>query len=176
MSLLVHTCCAPCSTAVVERLQSEDYDVSLYFYNPNIHPEKEYKKRLKELEKWAKKTGVDLVVAPYEKDKWHEAVKGLEKEPEKGSRCDVCYEMRMSHAAQYAKENFYDVFTTVLSISPHKSADKINKIGNKLCKELKIAYLESDFKKDGGFQRSVELSKEYNLFRQDYCGCVYSNK
>lgn len=173
--LLLHTCCAPCSTAVIERLKNDGYDITAYFYDPNIHPKEEYEKRLDEMRKWCSGViNIPLLEAPYEMEKWFEMTKGLENEPERGARCTICYDMRMDHAAAFAKENGYDLFTTVLSISPHKDAKRINEIGVKLEKKYGIPYLPADFKKQGGFQRSIELSREFDLFRQDYCGCVFS--
>jgi epoxyqueuosine reductase len=172
--LLLHSCCAPCSTSVIERLKEESYEITCYYYNPNIHPLEEYQKRWQEMKNWCQKVGIFLIEANYEKDKWFDLTKGLEKEPERGKRCTVCYEMRMEHAANYAQKNGFDIFTTVLSVSPHKDAWQINQIGKQLEQKYKIPYLTADFKKQNGFLRSLELSKKYKLFRQTYCGCEYS--
>lgn len=176
-NLLLHVCCAPCSSYVLELLENE-YNITVFFYNPNITEEEEYKKRLAELKRFISQAPfankVDIVEGGYEPTLFFEMSKGLEGEPERGSRCRKCYELRMRETAKYAKEHNYDVFTTSLSISPHKNAKWINEIGTLLSEELDISYLYSDFKKKNGYARSIELSKEYDLYRQDYCGCVFS--
>lgn len=177
--MLLHVCCAPCSSHVMEILHKE-YDITLFFYNPNITEEYEYKKRVDELLRFVSEApfakDVKVVEGKYVPEQFFSMAKGLEEEPERGGRCYKCYEMRMRESAQYAKENGYDIFTTSLSISPHKNAEWINKIGNSLADEWGIAYLYSDFKKKNGYARSIQLSKEYNLYRQDYCGCIFSKK
>ena len=174
-SLLLHSCCAPCITVPVERLSIE-YDITCYFYNPNIHPENEYHQRLFELKKILKMLDIRLVEAEYNSDHWFNLTSGLEDEPEGGKRCEICFLMRLENCAQYAKENSFDFFTTVLTISPHKNAMLINKIGNKLSTQFGIPFIEANFKKNNGFKRSCELSKNYNLYRQNYCGCLYSRR
>ncbi len=196
-SLLLHACCGPCSSYVLEYL-SEYFDVTIYYYNPNIHPSEEYYRRLNELKKFltqfpeAVKNSVKLVEETYNPQEYFEATKTLEQkelqiEPEKGERCRRCYEFRMKKAYEYANRHSFEWFTTTLSISPHKDSEKINTIGKNLQKEneekiknLEISkitkFLPSDFKKRGGFLRSTQLSKEYGLWRQDYCGCVYSKQ
>lgn len=177
--LLLHVCCAPCSSHVLETLNGE-YDITVFFYNPNITEEIEYDKRFKELTRFVTEapfaTEVKVVNGRYEPEVFFEMAKGLEEEPERGSRCYKCYEQRMRETAIYAKGNGYDIFTTSLSISPHKNAAWLNEIGERLSLELGIDYLYSDFKKKNGYARSIQLSKEYNLYRQDYCGCIYSKK
>lgn len=175
--MLLHICCAPCSSYVLELLENE-YDITIFFYNPNITPESEYVKRLDELKNFVAKApfagGVEILEDEYNPDLFFQTAKGMEEEPEKGKRCYKCYEMRMRRTAEYAKKYGYDLFTTTLSISPHKNAAWLNEIGERLAGEFSINYLYSDFKKKNGYARSIQLSKEYNLYRQDYCGCVFS--
>ena len=171
--ILLHICCGPCSTSVIERL-SDEYDITGFFYNPNIHPKKEYARRLESLKIVAEKTGLRLFIGEYNTAKWFELVKGLESEPEGGKRCEVCFAMRLKETIKFAKQNGFDLITTTLSISPRKNADMINSIGTKLANEAGIQFLEANFKKKNGFLRSVMLSKEYGLYRQNYCGCVFS--
>ncbi len=177
--LLLHVCCAPCSSYVMELL-AEEYDITLYFYNPNITEESEYKKRYIELQRFLQEApftvGITALDGGYSPTPFFEMSKGLEDEPERGSRCYRCYELRMEETARFAEENGFDVFTTTLSISPHKNAKWINEIGERLKNTYQIGYLYSDFKKKNGYARSIELSKEYHLYRQDYCGCVFSKK
>lgn len=176
-SLLLHSCCAPCSSYVLENL-SQYFLITVYYYNPNISEEEEYVKRVNEQKRFISelktKNQVKFVDAPYNTYEFYDAVKGLEEEKEGGKRCYVCYELRMKAACIYAKENKYDYFTTTLSISPYKNAKWLNEIGESLGKEYDINYLYADFKKKNGYKRSIELSKEYGLYRQDYCGCIYS--
>ena len=172
--ILLHTCCAPCATYVFEKLSDEGYEPSSFFYNPNIHPQTEYDKRLDELIKYCKLREIQLSIKDADTQNWFGAIKGLEAEPEGGARCFICYKLRMEEAAKLAKEKGFDCFSTVLSISPHKKADVINKIGKELELQYGIEFLEANFKKQDGFKKSLELSKHYKLFRQDYCGCVYS--
>ncbi|MBC8180796.1 epoxyqueuosine reductase QueH [candidate division KSB1 bacterium] len=173
--LLLHTCCAPCITVPLERLQSE-FEITGFFYNPNIHPEQEYKKRLHEIKRWTQQTGIPLIVQNYETSRWFELVKGLEDEPEGGKRCDVCFRMRLEQTAALAKQKGFDCFTTTLSISPHKNATAINLVGNEVGKKFGVQFFEANFKKKDGFKQSVELSKNYGFYRQDYCGCIYSRR
>ena len=177
--MLLHACCAPCSSHVLELL-SKEYDITLYFYNPNITDENEYIKRYKELVRFINEApfAVDVVAVDggYDADSFFNMSKGLEELPERGARCYKCYSMRMEAASRYAADNGFDVFTTTLSISPHKNASWINEIGA-ICEEKNgVAYLYSDFKKKNGYARSIQLSKEYDLYRQDYCGCVFSKR
>lgn len=176
--LLLHCCCAPCSSATLEML-SEYFEVTIYFYNPNIQPEEEFKKRYEEQKRLIAEHfegKVPVILAPYEGEKFLEIAKGREHLPEKGQRCYLCYKQRMERTAAFAKENGFDFFTTSLSISPHKNADWINEIGLNLQNEFGVGFLYSDFKKRNGYKRSIELSKIYNLYRQDYCGCIYSKR
>ena len=182
-TLLLHACCAPCSSYVIEYL-SQYFAITIFYYNPNIHPQAEYERRLAELKKFltqfplAVQNAVQLVVADYNPEDYFTATNvrlktALQTEPEKGERCRRCYEFRMKKAWAYACEKKFDWFTTTLSISPHKDADKINAIGNAFISPT-TTYLPANFKKKGGFLRSTQLSAEYGLWRQDYCGCVYS--
>lgn len=147
-----------------------------YFYDPNIHPEQEYLDRLQEAREWAAEIDLPLLEAPYDMQTWFAKTKGHEHAPEGGIRCSICYEMRMEHAAQYAVQNGFDLFTTVLSVSPKKKTETINRIGLALAKKYGIDFLAADFKKSGGADASVELSKWYGLERQNYCGCVFSQR
>jgi predicted adenine nucleotide alpha hydrolase (AANH) superfamily ATPase len=168
--LLLHVCCAPCAAAAVEKL-IDDYDITMFFYNPQIFPLKEYRKRLEDVRKLSEKLGVPMLEGDHDPCLWYEATEGHEKDKEHGERCDICFRFRLKDTLRILKEKEFDLFATTLTISPHKSAEKINEIGRELSKE---PYLESDFKKHGGFERSIELSKWFKLYRQNYCGCVYS--
>ena len=178
-TLLLHSCCAPCSSYVLEYL-SQYFRITVFYYNPNIYPESEYSKRIIEqqrlIDELQVRHKISFVAGEYDKDRFYEMVKGLEDVAEGGERCMRCYELRLREAAELAKDGEYDYFTTTLSISPMKNAQKLNEIGNRLAEEYGIKYLLSDFKKKNGYKRSIELSKEYGLYRQDYCGCVYSWK
>ncbi len=177
--LLLHCCCAPCSSYVLEYL-SEFFEITCFFYNPNISPQEEYNKRALELERLISaqphKYPVSLFVEKYNSEKFFAAVKGLEKIKEGGERCFKCYRLRLEAAAKYAKEYNFDYFCSTLSISPLKNAQKLNEIGEELSEKYKIPHLPNDFKKKGGYKRSVELSAEYDLYRQKYCGCVFSKQ
>jgi len=173
--LLLHVCCAPCATVPLERL-AEEYDITGHFSNPNIHPYQEYRDRREETRRYFNQLGFELIVpSKYEIEDWFKATVGLEKEKEGGARCPVCYKLRLGQTAKLAKDLSFDHFTTTLTVSPHKKTDIINRIGQELAKEYAINYLNFDFKKEDGFKRSIELSKENKLIRQDYCGCVFSN-
>jgi len=177
--LLIHSCCAPCSSYVLEYL-SQYFEITVYFYNPNIYPPLEYIRREEEQDRLIHEMNflhpVTLQTGAYEPQEFYRIVEGLEKEPEGGLRCFRCYELRLQEAAKIAQAGKFDYFTTTLSISPLKNADKLNEIGEKLGREYRVAYLPSDFKKKNGYKRSVELSKEHDLYRQDYCGCVFSQR
>lgn len=176
-TLLIHSCCGPCSSYVLEYL-SKYFNITIFYYNPNIYPIEEYNKRLKEQKRLIKEMNfvnpVELIEGNYSYEDYQKYIKGLEQEQEGGARCFKCYELRMKEAAILAKEKNFDYFTTTLSISPYKNAKKINEIGKHLEKEYNIKYLYADFKKKDGYKRSLELSKIYNLYRQNYCGCSYS--
>lgn len=175
--LLLHSCCAPCSSAVLERI-AKAFDITVFYFNPNIEPQEEYDKRVKELEKLLSclkgTVDISLLAGRYEPQEFYDAVKGFEQSGEGGERCYKCYELRLREAAKVASEREFDCFTTTLSISPYKRADWLNEIGQRLSEEYRVDYLYSDFKKKNGYRRSIELSKEYGLCRQDYCGCRFS--
>lgn len=173
--ILLHVCCAPDATVVVERLTAE-YDLVVYFYDPNIHPEEEYRLRCDEMRHLAARLGIPFFEGKYDAARWFDMVRGLENEPEGGARCAVCFRIRMERTARFAAEHGYPVFTTVLTVSPHKDADLINRLGREAAAGHGVAFLEGNFKKKDGFKRSVELSREYGLYRQDYCGCLYSRR
>ena len=174
--LLLHACCAPCSSHVLE-VTARYFDLTLYFYNPNISPEEEFRFRLSELERFVREVpypDVKIAAPEYDAGEFFGAVRGMEDLPEGGKRCRVCYELRLRKTAEAAKAGGFDCFTTTLSISPYKNAQWLNEIGGRLAEEYGISYLFSDFKKKNGYRRSIELSREYGLYRQNYCGCVYS--
>jgi len=176
-TLLLHSCCAPCSSYVLEYL-SKYFKISILFYNPNIYPLEEYSRRVAEqkglISALKVKNEINFLEGRYDTENFYNIAKGLEDKKEGGERCFKCYELRLKEAAIIAKEHSYDYFTTTLSISPHKNAQKLNEIGENLSQEYNVKYLYSDFKKKEGYKRSIELSNEYNLYRQDYCGCVFS--
>lgn len=178
-SLLLHACCAPCSSAVLERLASF-FKITIFYYNPNISEEKEYQKRIEEIKRFIKeyktKYEVKLIEGNYDPNDFFSIAKNLENEPERGSRCYKCYKLRLEETARIASLYDFPYFTTTLSISPHKNSNWLNEIGQDLDKEYKSNYLYSDFKKKNGYKRSIELSTEYNLYRQDFCGCIYSKR
>ena len=175
--LFLHACCAPCSSYVLEYL-SQYFEITVFFYNPNIAPVEEYSHRVAEIRRLIGEMEfvhpVTLMEGRYDPKEFYEMAKGLEDVPEGGERCFRCYRLRMEEAAKLAKEGGYDYFTTTLSISPLINAQKLNEIGERLAGEYGVAYLVSDFKKRNGYKRSTELSKIYGLYRQDYCGCIYS--
>lgn len=175
--LLLHSCCGPCSSSVLELLVKY-FDIDVYYYNPNIYPEDEYIKRKEEQKKLLKKLdkNINFIEGIYDYNLFKEKIKGLEQEQEGSFRCKVCIGLRMKSTAVLAKEKGYDFFTTTLSVSPHKNSKMINETGYTLSKEHNIPYLYSDFKKKEGYKRSILLSKKYNLYRQDYCGCEFSFK
>lgn len=175
--LLLHSCCAPCSSYVLEYL-SDYFEITVFYYNPNIFPENEYTKRILEqqtlISDMKVKHPVSFLAGNYDRERFFQIAEGLEHLREGGERCFKCYELRLEEAAKIAREAGFDYFTTTLSISPLKNADKLNEIGTKLADKYRVQYLQSDFKKKNGYKRSIELSSEYGLYRQDYCGCEYS--
>ena len=176
--LLLHACCAPCSSAVLERI-SKYFDITILYYNPNITEPEEYEKRLNEIENFVKKLNlknIKVLRGRYNPKEFFDISVGLEKEKERGKRCYKCYELRLKETAKVAEELNFDYFTTTLSISPYKNSKWLNEKGENLNKEFKPTYLYADFKKKNGYKRSIELSQEYGLYRQDYCGCIYSKK
>lgn len=176
-TLLIHSCCAPCSSYVLEYL-SEYFKITVFYYNPNIYPESEYTKRIAEQQKLIRdmkfRYPVSFLAGEYDKEKFYEMAAGMEDLKEGGARCMKCYELRLSEAARQAVAGGFEYFTTTLSISPMKNAQKLNEIGLRVGEEYGVKYLVSDFKKKNGYKRSIELSKEYGLYRQDYCGCEFS--
>lgn len=176
-SLLLHSCCAPCSSYVLEYL-SEYFNITVLYYNPNIFPPEEYGKRVDEqrmlIEKMPAKHPVTFLEGTYDREHFYSMANGLEDVKEGGIRCFRCYELRLREAARVAKEGNFDYFTTTLSISPLKNAEKLNEIGIRLGEEYDVPYLISDFKKRDGYKRSTQISREYGLYRQDYCGCEFS--
>lgn len=189
--LFLHSCCAPCSSYVLEYLR-EYFRITVFYYNPNISREPEYRKRVEEQKRLiaayngevrgdaamndAAPYPIAIVEGDYEPERFYEIAKGLEQCPEGGERCFACYEQRLRKTAELASAGGYDHFTTTLTISPLKNAAKLNEIGERLAEEYHVKWLPSDFKKKGGYQRSIVLSKEYDLYRQDYCGCIYSER
>lgn len=171
--LLLHSCCAPCSSAVIERLK-DVFDLTVYYYNPNLDSEKEFELRAEEQKRLCSLFNVKCVVEPFNSEEFLSQVKGLEEEMEGGKRCAKCFYIRLKKSAQMAKEGDYDYFTTTLTISPLKNANMLNTIGNAVGKEVGVMFLPSDFKKKNGYYRSIELSKQYELYRQNYCGCIFS--
>ena len=178
-SLLLHSCCAPCSSYCISCL-AEHFHVTVFYYNPNIYPPEEFRMRAAEqkrfIEQYPTKYPVSYIEAPYEAERFYEMARGMEDVPEGGERCFACYEMRLRRSAEYALAHGFDFFTTTLSISPLKNAQKLNEIGAKLADEYAIRYLYSDFKKKDGYKKSTEISKEYEMYRQYYCGCVFSKR
>ena len=174
-AMLLHSCCAPCSSHVISALR-EFFALTVYYYNPNIAPEEEYRKRKAEQIRFLREVGIPYLEAPYEGEKFVAAVRGLENEPERGARCPVCFALRLEKTARIAKENGFPYFCTTLTVSPHKDARILNEIGEKTGKEVGIRFFPSDFKKKDGYLHSIRLSEEYKLYRQDYCGCVFSRK
>lgn len=175
--LLLHACCAPCSSAVLEYL-SQYFAITLLYYNPNIAPLEEYQKREAELRRLVSQMKfihpVELLPCQYDGQAFVQAARGLEGEPEGGKRCEACFRLRLRYAAQEAARLRFDYYTTTLSISPMKNAPLLNQLGEEIGREFGVAHLPSDFKKKDGYKRSVQLSKEYDLYRQDYCGCAFS--
>ena len=174
-TILLHSCCGPCSSSVIDTLK-DYFKITIYYYNPNIEPKEEYEKRKSEQIRLIKELGnIDYIDSDYDNASFLEASKGLEQEKEGGLRCPKCFYLRMSKTALKAKEEDFEYFGTTLTVSPHKNSQIINELGKKIEEETNIKYLYSDFKKHNGYLKSIELSKKYNLYRQDYCGCHFSN-
>lgn len=176
-TLLLHSCCGPCSTQVLSYL-APFFDITVLYYNPNIEPKEEYEKRKQEQIRFIKefKHDIKFMDCDYDNEKFRNKVKGLEKEKEGKARCPVCFMLRMEYTASLAKKNNFEYFGTTLTVSPHKNSKQINILGSILEKRTKVKYLYSDFKKEDGYKKSIEYSKEYNLYRQDYCGCLFSKE
>lgn len=175
IKMLLHICCAPCASHVI-RVLNDRYEVTGYFYNPNIYPKDEYDLRWRDMKRIAKEFDIGLLNPSYDAKTWFSLAEGLEKEPEGGKRCEICFLMRLENTAKRAKEEGYDIFATTLTISPHKDAGLINRIGKSLSQKYEIDFLSADFKKKEGFKKSIELSKRYRLYRQNYCGCLFSRR
>ncbi len=179
LRLLLHTCCAPCSSSVLEYLCAH-FDVTCYDYNPNISPYEEFEKRMQELERLTREMPLpskpEVLVGAYDTEKFDALSRGLEDVPEGGTRCFACYRLRLEETARVAQKHCFDYFTTTLSVSPYKNAAKLNALGGELSKEYGVPYLFSDFKKNDGYLRSIRLSVIYHLYRQNYCGCIYSKR
>lgn len=177
--LLLHSCCAPCSSYVITFL-SNYFDITILYYNPNIYPYEEYKKRkieqIKLIENIKTKNKLEFLDCDYDNNTYNDLIKGYENCKEGGNRCSICFNLRLEKTAKIAKENNYDYFCSTLTVSPHKNSKLINEIGLTLSNKYKIKWLYSDFKKNEGFKQSIQLSKKYELYRQDYCGCIYSKK
>lgn len=173
--MLVHICCAPDALYVLKLLKN-DYELSGFFYNPNIFPQDEYLLRLEETRKVTKSLDVPLIEGDYDDRRWFKITEKFKDEPEKGKRCDICYAMRLKMTAEKASQLGFDLFSTVMSLSPWKKADVLNRLGRMFAKRYRLNFPEANFKKKDGFQKSVELSKGFGLYRQDYCGCIYSKR
>ena len=173
--LALHSCCAPCSSYVLEFL-NDFFDVTVFFYNPNIHPLQEYQHRLCEQKRLCAKMNVPLVECEYDPQVFFERTKDYKTAPEGAERCEICFKMRLDNTARLAKSAGFDLLCTTLTVSPHKNAEIINSIGYESAKKYGLEWLPSDFKKRGGYQRSIELSRKYELYRQNYCGCIYSDR
>lgn len=175
-TLLLHSCCAPCSSYVIEYLQKY-FNITILYYNPNIYPKEEYEKRKNEQIRLINNfDNINFLDCDYDNDIYNKKIIGLENEPERGKRCNICFKLRLEKTALIAKKMNFEYFGTTLTVSPYKNAGLINEIGITLEKEYNIKWLYSDFKKQNGYKRSIELSKKYNLYRQDYCGCIYSKR
>jgi len=172
--VLLHVCCGVCAASVIEQLLPEYPDITLYYYNPGIHPKQEYQKRLEVVKELQKIFPVKLIEGEYTPEKWFEMVKGLESEPENGKRCLLCYAERLEETARKAVELGIKDFTTTLTISPLKKAEIINNIGQNLAKKYQLSFHAANFKKKDGYKRSIELAKKYEFYRQNYCGCIFS--
>ncbi len=173
--LLLHSCCGPCSTHVINVLKN-DYDITILYYNPNIDTLEEFNHRLAEQKRYCEAIGVKVMEVPYDANEYLTAVEGLENEPEGGSRCTKCFRLRLDKTASLAKTLGYDCFATTLTVSPHKNSVVINGVGKDVELEQKIEFVDGNFKKQDGYKKSIELAKEYNLYRQSYCGCKFSKR
>jgi len=171
--VLLHVCCSVCAASVVERLREEGFKVTCFFYNPNIHPREEYEKRLDSFLEVTRRMELRYIVGEYEVGKWWEEIKGWEKEKEGGRRCEICFRLRLEKTWAVFKKGEFSCFATTLTVSPHKNAEVINRIGKSLSS---LHFLSRDFKKREGFKRSMALAREWNLYRQTYCGCVFSHR
>ena len=173
-NVLVHACCAVCSAYPIEKLRELGYNPVLYFFNPNIFPEEEFYRRLDELKRYAEKKGVELIIDKQNTEDWYNAIAGLENEPERGKRCLRCFEYRLLYTVLKAFQLEYKYFTTTLTVSPHKDSKAIFKIANELADKYELKFLDIDFKKQNGFLKTMQIAKEENFYRQNYCGCEFS--
>ena len=173
--LLLHSCCGPCSTSVIQRLKNS-FDITVVYYNPNIYPKEEYLHRKSEQLRLLKELNINFLDCDYNEQEFYKSIKGLEEEKEGGARCSKCFYLRLEKTAFFAEKNGFEFFGTTLTVSPHKNEQIINKIGENLQQKYKINYLFADFKKENGYLNSIKLAKQYNLYRQDYCGCEFSLK
>ena len=171
--MLLHVCCAPCSAHVTGEL-AQNHQMILYFFNPNIHPREEYERRRDEARRWAEGEGIEFIEEPYRPEEWFARTKGMENEPEKGARCRACFDIRMEAAAAKASQMGADIFGAALSVSPHKRAEDINTAGNAAGGRAGVPFMAADFKKREGFKLAMKKARELGLYRQDYCGCIYS--
>lgn len=173
--LLLHSCCGPCSTQVIDFLK-KDYDITIYYYNPNIDTDEEYQHRLSEQMRYCNIIGIPVIEDGYHNKDFIDRIKGFENEIEGGARCKICFKLRLQKTAKKAKAYGFDVFGTTLTVSPHKNAEIINAIGKSVGFEEDVEFLEGNYKKQDGYKKSIELSKKYNLYRQSYCGCKFSKR
>lgn len=171
--LLLHSCCGPCSTHVINVLKDR-YDLTIFYYNPNIFPKQEYQKRLEEQKRYARLMGIDVIEGEWDENEFLTLAKGHELDKEGGERCKICFKIRLQKTAQLAKEKGFDMFATTLSVSPHKNTMLINEVGSEISQAEGIDFLPENFKKQNGYLESIQLSKKYNLYRQNYCGCRFS--
>ena len=171
--LLLHSCCGPCSTHVINVLR-QDYDITILYYNPNIDTAEEFEKRLAEQKRYCKAVGIPVIEVPYQPSEYLDEVVGLENEVEGGTRCEVCFRLRLRRTAQVAKQLGFDLFATTLTVSPHKNSIVINRVGKEIEESEQIEFLDGNFKKQDGYKKSVDLSKAFGLYRQNYCGCKFS--
>lgn len=173
-NVLLHVCCAPCSGYIIETIIKSEIPLTLFFYNPNIYPVKEYEERKREIVTYAKKLGIPLVDADYDNDAWMQQTKGLENEPERGKRCSVCFDMRLERTAHYASENGFDLFATTLGMSRWKDLEQVNESGRKAASKYRVNFWDNNWRKCGGSERANNIAKQEGFYRQNYCGCVYS--
>ena len=171
--LLLHSCCGPCSTQVIDVLKDK-YNITVYYYNPNIDTDDEYVHRLSEQKRFCREVGINVLEDGFLQNDFYERIKGLEKEKEGGARCSVCFRLRLEKTAKKAKDLGFDLFGTTLTVSPHKNSIVVNSIGHAVEEAQGIEYLEGNYKKNDGYKKSIEFSKKYNLYRQNYCGCEFS--
>jgi len=175
LKLLLHICCATCAAYVLDLLR-RDYQVTAFFYNPNIYPEEEYQHRFNEAKAYCRKNNITFIVESPDQNQWFLLTKGYEDDPERGNRCTICYRMRLKKTAEYAQTHDFDLWGTDLSISPHKDVKRISRLGKELAEKCNVKFLEADFKKQDGFKKAMVVSKSEGFYRQSYCGCIYSLK